>query len=90
MKKRGKTSLGFTKAAQRRATDSGAGIEDPCSKLQGIFDRKEFGLFSDSLASPAASGGECARFCGSTPAQGACEGLLTGTRWAVRNAANCS
>jgi hypothetical protein len=25
-------------------------IEDPCSKLQGIFDRKECGLFYDSLA----------------------------------------
>jgi hypothetical protein len=25
-------------------------IEDPCSKLQGIFDRKESGLFYDSLA----------------------------------------
>jgi hypothetical protein len=23
--------------------------EDPCSKLQGIFDRKECGLFYDSL-----------------------------------------
>jgi hypothetical protein len=40
-------------------------IEDLCSKLQGIFDRKESSLFSDSLAYPAASGGECARFCGS-------------------------
>jgi hypothetical protein len=25
-------------------------IEDPCSKQQGIFDRKECGLFYDSLA----------------------------------------
>jgi hypothetical protein len=41
------------------------GIEDPCSKLQGIFDRRECGLFYDSLAYPAASGGECARFRGS-------------------------
>jgi hypothetical protein len=40
-------------------------FEAPCSKLQGIFDRKECGLFYDSLAYPAASGGECARFCGS-------------------------
>jgi hypothetical protein len=40
-------------------------IEDPCSKLQGIFDRKECGLFYDSLAYPAASGGECARSRGS-------------------------
>jgi hypothetical protein len=44
----------------------GQGIEDPCSKLRGIFDRKECGLFYDSLAYPAASGGECARFRGST------------------------
>jgi hypothetical protein len=42
-------------------------IENPCSKLQGIFDRKECGLFYDSLAYPAASGGECARFRGSRP-----------------------
>jgi hypothetical protein len=27
-------------------------IEDPCSKLQKIFDRKECGLFYDSLACP--------------------------------------
>jgi hypothetical protein len=40
-------------------------IEDPCSKLQGIFDRKECCLFYDSLAYSAASGGECARFRGS-------------------------
>jgi hypothetical protein len=40
-------------------------FEDPCSKLQGIFDRKECGLFYDSLAHPAAIGGECARFRGS-------------------------
>jgi len=90
MKKRERNSPVFTKAAQRRVTDSGAVIKDPCSKLQGIFDRKESSLFSDSLAYPAASGGECARFCGSTPGQGACEGLFAGTRWAVRNAANCS
>jgi hypothetical protein len=29
---------------------------------QEIFDRKECGLFYDSPAYPAASGGECARF----------------------------
>jgi hypothetical protein len=40
-------------------------LKIPCSKLQGIFDRKECGLFYDSLAYPAASGGECARFRGS-------------------------
>jgi hypothetical protein len=40
-------------------------LKIPCSKLQGIFDRKECGLFYDSLAYPAASGGECARFSGS-------------------------
>jgi len=28
----------------------GRGIEDPCSKLRGIFDSKECGLFYDSLA----------------------------------------
>jgi len=33
-------------------------LKIPCSKLQGIFDRKECGLFYDSLAYPAASGGE--------------------------------
>ena len=45
------------------------GIEEPCSKLQGIFDCKEFCLFFDSLAFPAAtrlsssksSCGECTR-----------------------------
>ncbi|HSO62498.1 MAG TPA: hypothetical protein VLR50_15810 [Desulfobacterales bacterium] len=37
----------------------------PCSKLQGIFDRKESALFYGPLAYPAASGGECARFRGS-------------------------
>jgi hypothetical protein len=42
-------------------------IEAPCSKLQGIFDRKEFCLFLGSLANPAASGGECARFAVQTP-----------------------
>jgi hypothetical protein len=41
------------------------GIEEPRSKLRGIFDRKELGLFFDSLANPAASGGECTRCCGS-------------------------
>jgi hypothetical protein len=41
-------------------------IEAPCSKLQGIFDRKECRHFLDSLAYPAASCGECARYCGST------------------------
>jgi hypothetical protein len=45
-------------------------VEDPCSLLQGIFDRKESGLFYDSLAFPAASGGECARFCGSSSSFG--------------------
>ena len=40
-------------------------IEEPRRKRRGIFDRKEFGLFLDSLADPAASGGECARCCGS-------------------------
>jgi hypothetical protein len=40
-------------------------LKIPCSKRQGIFDRKECGLFYDSLAYPAASGGECARFRGS-------------------------
>jgi hypothetical protein len=29
-------------------------FEDPCSKLRGIFDHKECGLFVDSLAYPAA------------------------------------
>jgi len=41
------------------------GLKIPCSLLQGIFDRKESGLFCDSLAYPAARGGECARFRGS-------------------------
>jgi hypothetical protein len=90
MKKRERNPPVSTKAAQRRAADSAAVIEALCSKLQGIFDRRESGLFSESFAYPAASGGECARFYGSTPAQGAFEGLLAGTRWAVRNAANCS
>ena len=40
-------------------------IEDPCSKLQGIFDRKECSLLKNSITYPAASGGECARFRGS-------------------------
>jgi hypothetical protein len=40
-------------------------IEEPRSKLRGIFDRKELGLFFVSLANPAASGGECTRCCGS-------------------------
>ena len=34
----------------RRADPFHRRIEDPCSKLQGIFDRKECGLFYDSLA----------------------------------------
>ena len=54
-----------TEALERKYRLKVTGIEDPCSKLQGIFDRKECGLFYDSLAYPAASGGECARFCGS-------------------------
>jgi hypothetical protein len=41
-------------------------IEEPRSKLRGIFDRKELGLFFVSLANPAASGGECTRCCGSS------------------------
>jgi hypothetical protein len=41
------------------------GLKIPCNKLQGIFDCKECGLYYDSLAYPAANGGECARFCGS-------------------------
>ncbi len=36
-------------------------FEAPCSKLQESFDCKEFCLFFDSLANPAASCGECAR-----------------------------
>jgi hypothetical protein len=41
-------------------------IDDPCRKRQGIFDRKDFRFLFDSLANPAASSGECARFRGST------------------------
>jgi hypothetical protein len=52
--------------AKRKISRFSRRIEDPCSKLQGIFDRKECGLFYDSLSYPAASGGECARFRGST------------------------
>ena len=40
-------------------------IEAPCSKLQGIFDCKEFYQFFDSLANPAASCGDSARCCSS-------------------------
>jgi hypothetical protein len=35
--------------------------KSPCSKLQGLFDCKEFYQFFDSLVSPAASCGECTR-----------------------------
>ena len=41
-------------------------MEEPRSKLRGIFDRKEFCLFFGSLANPAASDGKYARCCGST------------------------
>jgi len=41
-------------------------IEEPRSKLLGIFDCKEFCQFFDSLANPAASCGECARCCSSS------------------------
>jgi hypothetical protein len=41
-------------------------IEEPRSKLRGIFDRKELGLFFVSLANPAASGGVSTRCCGSS------------------------
>ena len=47
-------------------------IEAPRSKLWGIFDRKEVCYFSDSLANPAASCWECARFCGSGEQLGMC------------------
>jgi len=36
-------------------------LKIPCSLLQGVFDCKELNPISDSLASPAASYGECAR-----------------------------
>ena len=34
----------------------------PCSKLQGIFDRKEYGLFYDSLAYPPQAAGNALAF----------------------------
>ena len=37
-------------------------IEDHCSKLQGIFDRKECGLFYDSLAYPPQAAGNALAF----------------------------
>jgi hypothetical protein len=37
-------------------------IEAPCSKLHGIFDCKELAILYGSLANPAASYGECARW----------------------------
>jgi hypothetical protein len=43
-------------------------IEEPRSKLRGIFDCKEFCQFFDSLANPAVPprrDGECARCCSS-------------------------
>jgi hypothetical protein len=43
-------------------------IEDLCSELQGIFNRKECGLYYDSLAPLAASGEGGERFRGSIPA----------------------
>ena len=57
-------------ACHQRRRSERALIEAPCSKLQGIFDRKECGLFFDSLAYPAAIGGECARFRGSAKPHG--------------------
>jgi hypothetical protein len=50
---------GIGPKTERRFWDSG--MEEPCSKLQGIFDCKEFCQFFDSLAYPAASCGVCAR-----------------------------
>ena len=45
-------------------TAKAAKIEAPHSKLLGIFPRKVFCLFFDSLAKPAASHGISARCCG--------------------------
>lgn len=42
-------------------------IEEPPSKLCGIFDRKEYCLFFNSLTNPAAIGGKYTRYRGSTP-----------------------